>query len=72
MHAVKRSSTLVYLDLTSVVMTARGCNRVLRSLSYNESLQHLVVSNSEGQMKNSLGWKFLENLQPLFKANCFL
>jgi hypothetical protein len=48
MHAIKRSTTLVYLDLSSVNMTSVGAQRVIRSMRHNESIQHLVISNSEG------------------------
>ena len=72
MHAIKRVNSVIYLDLSSCNMTHIGAHRVLKSLCKNESIQHLVLSNSEGQMKNALGWKFLENLQPLFQKNCFI
>lgn len=72
MHAIKRSSSLVFLDLSSCNITANGAQRVVRSLRFNESIQHLVLSNSEGQMKNSIGFKFLEHLPLLFQLNCFI
>lgn len=53
-------------------MTALGAARVLRSLRENESLLHLVLSNYEGQMKNAIGHKFLENLPILLKTNIFI
>jgi Ran GTPase-activating protein (RanGAP) involved in mRNA processing and transport len=38
MHAIKRSNTLVFLDISSCNMTNIGAQRVLRSLKSNESL----------------------------------
>lgn len=53
-------------------MTQVGATRLLRSLRSNESLQHLALSNTEGQLKNQFGFRVLENLIPLFQANCFI
>ena len=48
MHAIKRVNTIIYLDLSSCNMTNIGAERILKSLCKNESIQHLVLSNSEG------------------------
>jgi hypothetical protein len=72
MHAIKRINSIILLDLSSCNMTHVGATRVLKSLCQNESIQHLILSNSEGQMKNALGWKFLEHLHPLLQKNCFI
>jgi Ran GTPase-activating protein (RanGAP) involved in mRNA processing and transport len=48
MHAIKRVNSVIYLDLSSCNMTHIGAHRVLKSLCKNESIQHLVLSNSEG------------------------
>lgn len=72
MHAIKRSTTLVYLNFSSCEMTALAAARVIRSLRQNESVLHLVLSNSEGQLKNAIGYKFLENLPLLLQTNIFI
>ena len=38
MHGIKRCNTIVYLDLSSCHMTSKGANRVLKSISSNESV----------------------------------
>jgi Ran GTPase-activating protein (RanGAP) involved in mRNA processing and transport len=38
MHAIKRSNTIIFLDLSSCLLTAKGATRIIRSLRFNESL----------------------------------
>ena len=48
MHAIKRINSIIHLDFSSCNMTHIGATRVLKSLCKNESIQHLILSNSEG------------------------
>ena len=47
MHGIKRSTSIIKLNLSSTDITAIGAKRIFRALRSNESLIDFVLSNEE-------------------------
>ncbi|CDW87976.1 UNKNOWN [Stylonychia lemnae] len=72
MHAVKRSKTIIWLDISSTEMTNKGASRVFKSLKKNESLIKLVMTNYDGLIKNSFTNHYVSQTVELFQHNYFV
>ena len=55
MHAIKRSFSLIKLNLSSTEIGPKGAERVFKALRLNESVVSLTMSNYEGSHKNVIG-----------------
>lgn len=58
MHGIKRSKSIIKLNLSSTNITAIGAKRIFRALRNNESLIEFILSNEEIH-KNQFGFKAL-------------
>lgn len=59
MHAVKRSRSLYYLNLSSTSLSHKGAKRIFRALRKNESLTTLLLGCVDGVYRNRIGMKGL-------------
>lgn len=71
-HAIKYSSSLVHLDLSSNELTAKGGFELFNCLSVNESITSVDVSSHEGLHRNHLAAKGVKCLAQVLKLNKIL
>jgi Ran GTPase-activating protein (RanGAP) involved in mRNA processing and transport len=70
--AIKYSTSLVHLDLSSNELTAKGGAELFKSLTVNESIVSLDVSSHEGLHRNHLATKGVKWLTQVLKHNKIL
>lgn len=60
MHGVKRSKSMIRLDLSSTELSHKGAKRIFKSLCKNESLTSLSLGCVEGVYRNRIGERGLD------------
>ena len=72
MHGVKRSKSIIRLNLSSTELSHKGSKRIFKSLCKNQSLVSLSLGCVEGVYKNRIGERGLDYLGDLLKENKYL